>query len=69
MAADDTVKVSLRRSTIEMIRGLRPDAATLDDAIEEMILAKPPTELRRELDRREKGPFVTREEARRKHGY
>jgi hypothetical protein len=69
MAADERVQVSLRRSTVEMIRGFDPEAATLDDAIEEMILAKPPRALLRELDLREKGRFVSREEARRRHGY
>jgi hypothetical protein len=69
MATDDRVQVSLRRSTVEMIRGFDPNAATLDDAIEEMILAKPPRALLQELDRRENGPFASREEARRRHGH
>lgn len=69
MAAEAKVRVSLRRSTVEMIRGFDPDAATLDDAIEEMLVAHPPTELVAELDRREKGRFVTRQAARRRHGY
>ncbi|HLY77338.1 MAG TPA: hypothetical protein VKT21_05590 [Thermoplasmata archaeon] len=69
MAADDRIRVSLRRSTVEMIRGFDPDAPTLDDAIEEMLVAKPPRALVKELDRRERGKFVSREEARHRHGY
>ncbi|HTW56203.1 MAG TPA: hypothetical protein VMG36_07190 [Thermoplasmata archaeon] len=69
MATDDRVQVSLRRSTVEMIQGFDPDAPTLDDAIEEMILARPPKALLKELDRREKGKFASREEAHRRHGY
>jgi hypothetical protein len=69
MAADDLVKVSLRRSTVEMIRGFDPEAVTLDEAIEEMLLAKPPAALLKELDRREKGRFVSREAARQRHGF
>ncbi|MGI0129050.1 MAG: hypothetical protein ACREEC_02675 [Thermoplasmata archaeon] len=69
MATDDRVEVSLRRSTVEMIRGYDPRAESLDDAIETMLLAKPPKPLLSELDREAKGPFVSREEARRRHGY
>jgi hypothetical protein len=69
MAAEDRVQVSLRRSTVEMIRGFDPGAATLDEAIEEMVLAKPPEALVKDLDRRAKGKFVSREEARRRRGY
>ena len=69
MAADDRVQVTLRRSTVEMIRGFDPEAANLDDAIEEMILAKPPRALVKELDRREKGKAVSREDSRRRHGF
>jgi hypothetical protein len=69
MAADDTVQLSLRKSTVEMIRGYDPGAASLDDAIEEMVLDHPPTALLEELTREAKGPFVTRDDARRKHGY
>ena len=69
MATDERVQVSLRRSTVEMIKGYDPSARSLDEAIEEMILAKPPRSLIEELDRREKGRFITREGARRRHGY
>ncbi|MFZ0830732.1 MAG: hypothetical protein WCB18_09505 [Thermoplasmata archaeon] len=69
MAADDRIRVSLRRSTVEMIRGFDPDATTLDEAIKEMINFKPPRALVTELDRRESGKFISREEARRHHGY
>jgi len=68
MATDNRVQVMLRRSTVEMIQGFDPKALTLDDAIEEMILAKPPRSLLKELNRREKGRFVTREGSRRRHG-
>ncbi|MGI0054146.1 MAG: hypothetical protein ACREBZ_00235 [Thermoplasmata archaeon] len=69
MATDDRVDVSLRRSTVEMIQGYDPKAESLDEAIEEMLLARPPKALLDELDREAKGPFVSREEARRRHGY
>ncbi|MCI4372569.1 MAG: hypothetical protein L3K02_02850 [Thermoplasmata archaeon] len=69
MATDNRVQVMLRRSTVEMIQGFDPNAPTLDDAIEEMILAKPPRSLLKELNRREKGRFVTREGSRRRHGH
>jgi hypothetical protein len=69
MASDDRVQVSLRRSTVEMIRGFDPEAASLDDAIEELMVARPPRALVKELDRRERGKFVSREDARRRHGY
>jgi hypothetical protein len=69
MASDDTVQVTLRKSTVEMIRRYDPDAETLDDAIEEMLLDHPPAALLDELDREAKGPFVSRSGARRKHGY
>ncbi|MGA8665032.1 MAG: hypothetical protein WB809_08250 [Thermoplasmata archaeon] len=69
MAADNRVQVMLRRSTVEMIQGFDPNAPTLDDAIEEMIIAKPPPSLLKELNRREKGRFVTREGSRRRHGH
>ena len=69
MEADDRVQVSLRRSTVEMLQGYDPKAKTLDEAIEEMLLDHPPKALLDELDRQAKGPFVTREEARRRHGY
>lgn len=69
MATDDRVEVSLRRSTVEMIRGYDPKAESLDDVIEEMLLAKPPKALLDELEREAKGPFVPRVDARRRHGY
>lgn len=69
MAAEAKVRVSLRRSTVEMIRGFDPDAPSLDDAIEEMLVAHPPKDLLTELDRREKGRSITRAAARRRHGY
>ncbi|HEV2317005.1 MAG TPA: hypothetical protein VGV89_05475 [Thermoplasmata archaeon] len=69
MAADDPIEVTLRRSTVEMIRGYDPKAESLDDAIEEMLLANPPKALLDELDREAKGPFQSREDARRRHGY
>jgi hypothetical protein len=69
MATDDRVQVLLRRSTVEMIRGFDPEAASLDDAMEQMIIAKPPRALVKELDCREEGKLVSREEARRRHGY
>jgi hypothetical protein len=68
MAADETVQVALRKSTVEMIRGYDLNAASLDDAIEEMILDQPPAALLKELDREAEGPFVSRDVARRKHG-
>ncbi|HTT45718.1 MAG TPA: hypothetical protein VMH38_06870 [Thermoplasmata archaeon] len=66
---EETVQVSLRRSTVEMIRGFDPNALSLDEAIEEMLLANPPRMLLEELDRREAGPFRSREDSRRRHGY
>jgi hypothetical protein len=69
MATDDSVQVTLRRSTVEMIRGYDPAAQSLDEAIEEMLLANPPKGLLDELDRRELGPFTPRDEAKRTHGH
>lgn len=68
MAIDDRVQVSLRKSTVEMILGIDPSAATLDDAIEELLIRNPPRALLQELDREEKGPFVSLEELRRRRG-
>lgn len=69
MAAEAKIRVSLRRSTVEMIRGFDPDATSLDDAIEDMLVAHPPKALLVELDRRERGRPITRAAARRRHGY
>lgn len=69
MPSEDMVQVSLRKSTVEMIRGYDPAAPTLDDAVEEMLINNPPPGLLRELDRREQEPTISREEARRKHGF
>ncbi len=66
MAADAKVRVSLRRSTVEMIRDYDPKAPSLDDAIEEMLIEHPPRALVEELDRRERGRFVPLEKVRRK---
>ena len=64
-----TVEVRLQESTVEMIRRYDPDAKTLDEAIEEMIIDHPSSKLLEELRQEDEGPFVTREEAKRKHGY
>jgi hypothetical protein len=69
MAADERIQVSLRRSTVEILRSYDPSAETLDDVIEEMLIDHPPKALLRELDRRETEPTISLEEARRKHGY
>ena len=40
-----TVEVQLQESTVEMIRRYDPNAKTLDEAIEEMIIDHPPSKL------------------------
>jgi hypothetical protein len=52
-----------------MIGGFDPGAPTLDDVIEEVLLVTPPGSLVNEPDRREKGKFVSRKEARQGHGH
>ena len=64
-----TVEVRLQESTVEMIRRYDPNAKTLDEAIEEMIIDHPPAKLLEQLRQEDKGPFVTREEAKRRRGY
>jgi hypothetical protein len=68
-ASDDTVQVALRKSTVEMILGYEPSAPTLDDPIEEMLRDHPLAALLYELDREAKGPFFSRSNECRKHGY